>query len=240
MTNLPATAEEKKYSPDPEIVARIASQPEIVHEFLVKSMNKVVVDPATLTIKITEFDTQQTSLGHFKKIEVFTSRGNVDNLILDKAEIEFEDVVLDTRKLLLEEKIDPVEMKNINMDVVIKEADLNSFLEAKSKSIKVKDPKVDMKKGSIELSGAAKYGMVTVRFWATGQFSIQDSRQIWFHANRMKINHMAMPRSFTGMIIKKINPVFDLDKFPFKLTLSEIKIDNDSMIFTSYRKGTKQ
>lgn len=233
-------AEEKKYVEDPEITAKIAAEPEIIHRQLLKSMRKILLDPATLTIDITEIDLEQTSKGHFKKIEVFTSRGSVDNLILDKADIEFEDVYLDTRKLLLEEKIDPVEMKNINMDVVIKEADLNSFLDAKSKSIKVNDPKVDMRPGSIELSGSAKYGMVKVRFWATGSFSIQKSKEIWFHARRMKINHMAMPRSFTGMIVKKINPVFDLEKFPFKLNLSEIRIDNNSMVFTSFRKGTKQ
>lgn len=238
----PATtkAEETDYVPDPEITAQIASNPEIIHQQLVKAMKKILIDPATLTVDITEYDEKQSANGRFQKIEVFTSRGSVDNLILNRAEIEFEDVQLDTRKLLLEEKIDPVDMKNINMDVAIKEADLNSFLEAKSKSIKVNDPRVDMKNGSIELSGSAKYGMVKVKFWATGSFSIKESKEIWFHAHRMKINHMAMPRSFTGMIVKKINPVFDLNKFPFKLNLSEIRIENNSMIFTSFRKGTKQ
>lgn len=235
-----ASAEEKIFVPDPKITAQIASNPAIIHEQLIKSMRKILIDPATLTINITEYGAKETSLGHFEKIEVFTSRGSVDNLVLDKADIEFEDVTLDTGKLLREDKIDPVKMKNINMDVVIKEKDLNSFLDAKSKSIKVNNPHVDMKPGKIELSGSAKYGMVKVRFWATGSFTIQKSKEIWFHARRMKINHMAMPRSFTGMIVKKINPVFDLKKFPFKLNLSEIRIDDNSMVFTSFRKGTKQ
>lgn len=233
-------ANDKKYIEDPEITAQIASDPSIIHSQLVKSMNKIVENPATLTINIHEYDAEHTARGKFKKIEVFTSRGMVDNLILEKAEIEFEDVLLDTSKLLKEEKIDPVEMKNINMHVVIKESDLNNFLEAKSKSIKVNNPRVDMKNGSIELSGSAKYGFAKVKFWATGKFNIENSKEIWFHARRMKINHMAMPRSFTGMIVRKINPVFDLDKFPFKLTLNEIRIENNTMIFTSYRKGTKQ
>jgi hypothetical protein len=233
-------AAEKKYVEDPEITARIASDPAIIHKQLISSMRKILIDPATLTIDITEFDAANTAKGHFKKIKVYTSRGSVDNLVLDKAEICFEDVQLDTKKLLVEDKIDPVEVANINMDVVIKETDMNNFLEAKSKSIKVNDPRVDMKPGSIELSGSAKYGMVKVKFWATGSFSIKESKEIWFYAKRMKINHMAMPRSFTGMIVKKINPVFDLDKFPFKLNLHEIRIDNHSMVFTSFRKGTKQ
>ncbi len=235
-----SSAAEKNYVEDPEITAQIASNPAIIHEKLISSMRKILIDPATLTIDITEFDAPNTAKGHFKKIKVFTTRGSVDNLILDKADICFEDVQLDTRKLLVEEKIDPVEVANINMDVLIKETDMNNFLEAKSKSIKVNDPRVDMKPGVIELSGSAKYGMVKVKFWATGSFSIKESKEIWFYAKRMKINHMAMPRSFTGMIVKKINPVFDLNKFPFKLNLHEIRIDNHSMRFTSFRKGTKQ
>jgi hypothetical protein len=201
-------------------------------------MYKILVDPATLTINIHDYeDKERRCKGELKKIEVFTNRGQVDGLILDSAEIEFSEVVLDTRKLLEEDTIDPVEMKKINMEVAIKETDLNSFLEDKSRSIKVQNPRVDMKSGSIDLSGATKYGMVRVNFWATGKFNIHKSKEIWFHARRMKINHLAMPRSFIGMIVKKINPVFDLKKFPFELNLSEIRIDNHKMVFSSYRKG---
>lgn len=233
-------AADKNYIQDPEITATIASNPSIIHEQLIKSMRKILLDPATLTIQLTEYNAEQTAKGRFEKISIKTSRGMVDNLVIDKADIEFEDVLLDTKKLLLEDKIDPVEMKNINMDMVIKESDLNIFLAAKSKSINVKNPKVIMKPGVMELSGAAKYGMVKVSFWATGGFSIKRSREIWFHAKRMKINRLAMPRSFTGMIVKKINPVFDLKKFPFKLNLREIRIERDQMVFTSFRKGSKQ
>lgn len=233
-------AAEKIYMEDPELTARIASNPSLIHEQLIKSMKKILLDPATLTIDLTEYDAVQTAKGHFKKVEVLTTRGMVDNLILDRAFIQFEEVQLDVNKLFNEEKIDPVDMKNINMDVVIKETDLNKFLETKSKSIQVSNPRVDMQPGTMELSGSAKYGMVKVKFWAVGGFSIQEGKEIWFHAKRMKINHMAMPRSFTGMIVKKINPVFDLNKFPFKLNLSEIRIDDNQMIFTSFRKGTNQ
>lgn len=235
----PAQAE-KEYVTDPEVTAIIASNPAIIHEQLIKSMKKILIDPATLTIKIHEYNLERSARGEFEKIEVFTSRGSVDGLILDNAEIEFEDVVLNTTKLLKEDIIDPVEMKNINMEIALKETDMNTFLDKKSKSIKVQNPNVNMKPGKIELSGSTRYGLVKVRFWATGVFRIEKSKEIWFNARRMKINHMAMPRSFIGMIVKKINPVFDLKKFPFNLNLSEIRIDEHKMIFSSYRKGDKK
>ena len=234
--------DEKDYQPDPAITARIAEYPQIIHEKLTSAMNKLLENPASLSIVITPYigyGDKDHIEGRFKKVEVHTSRGQVEKLYLHKADIEFEDVQLDTKKLLEEDKIDPVSMKNINMDVIIKETDMNDFLEAKSKSIKVHKPRIKMLPDNIELSGATKYGMVRVEFWATGRLSVIEGREIHFNASSMKVNRMTMPRSFVGMIIKKINPVLNLDKFPFKLNLREIKVESGQMNFTSYRKGTR-
>lgn len=238
MVSSPVMANNASYTPDPDITARIASNPSIIEEKLVSSMNKILDNPASLSIILTPGSAEDTSLGKFKKVVVHTAQGKIDNLTLHRADIEFEDVQLDTRKLLEEEKIDPVSMSNINMDVLVKETDLNAFLEAKSKSIKVDRPRIKLTPGIMELSGSAKYGMVKVEFWATGELSVKDSREIWFHARKMKVNRMAMPRSFIGMIVKKINPVLNLDKFPFKLNLDAIVLNNGEMHFTSFRKGS--
>jgi hypothetical protein len=236
-----ARCEKNDYQPDPAITARIAENPGIIHEKLTAAMNKLLDNPATLTIEITPYENPgdiACTEGRFKKVVVKTSRGQVEKLFLHKADIEFEDVQLDTKKLLEEDKIDPVVMKNINMDVIIKESDMNQFLEDKSKSIKVSRPRIKLLPDTMELSGVTKYGMVRVDFWATGKLSVVEGREIHFHARRMKVNRMTMPRSFVGMIVKKINPVLNLDKFPFKLNLKEIKISRGEMNFTSYRKGS--
>lgn len=222
---------------DPAVKAEIAAKPTIIHEKLVSSMNKLLNNPATLTIELTPYDDERTTLGQFEKIVVVTSNGKVDGLMLHQADIEFEDVELDTTKLIRHEEIDPISMKNINMDVTITQDDLNSFLEDKSRSIKVNNPRVEMSPGKIELSGSARYGLIKARFWASGDFSIAEEREIWFHARRMRLNHMSMPRSFIGSIVKRINPVLNLEQFPFKLNLSEILIEEGKMIFTSSRKG---
>jgi len=226
------------FTPDPEITARIAQNPSIIEEKLISSMNKLLENPASLSIILTPISDEATAQGRFAKVVVHTSRGKVDNLTLHQADIEFENVQLDTTKLLLEDKIEPVLMSNINMDVRIRQADLNQFLDAKSSSIKVNNPRIELFKDKMELSGSTKYGMVKVEFWATGVLSVRDKKEICFHSNRMKVNRMVMPRSFVGMIIKKINPVLKLDKFPFKLNLDAIELTRGEMRFTSHRKGT--
>jgi hypothetical protein len=237
MAPSPAAGAPPSWSPDPEITAQLAATPELLQQKLESAMRKLLNDPASLSIVITPLTAERTSRGQLAKVSVKTRRGNIDNLILDHADIDFEEVQLDTTKLIREEKIDPIEVKTINMDVILREADLNTFLIAKAASIKVTEPRVTLKPGKIELSGATKYGFVKAKFWAEGDFSVKDSREIWFHARRMKINSLAMPRAFIGSLVKRINPVLNLAKFPFKLNLSEIRIEPGALHFTSFQKG---
>lgn len=228
-----ASSEKPSWSADPEITEMIAADPGLIDDKLTSAMQKLLNNPASLTITLTPFNEKETSLGHFQKVYVNTLHGTVDGLILDKAEIDFEDVQLDTTKLIREEKIDPVNVKSINMDVIITEKDLNDFLAVKAQSLKVRNPKVNLNPGKMQLSGSAKYGIVRVNFWAEGGFSVKDSKEVWFHPHKMKLNSMTMPRAFVGSLVKRINPVLNLDKFPFRLNLSEIKIEKGALHFTS-------
>lgn len=231
----PLLALKKDFVPDPEITQMILEDPGIVHSKLVKAMNILLHDPATLTINIDYYSDQKTSEGVLKKVIVKTSDGKAEDLMLHRADIEFIEVQLDTTKLIKKLEIAPVLMGEVNMDVEITEKDLNEFLDYKSRSIRVNNPRVDMKPGKIELSGSTRYGVLRARFWASGHFSIANSSEIWFHADRMRVNHMAMPRSFIRRIIRQINPVLNLDHFPFEVNLREIRMEDGKMVFTSFQ-----
>lgn len=225
--------DKEKYCPDPAITALIASNPAIVEEKIKIAMSKVLNNPATLTIDITYKDDESTKLGIFEKVMINTSRGNIEGLILDKADVEFLNIQIDTKKLIEKEKLEPVEINDIFMNVTIKEEDLNTFLSEKSKSIKVSKPKINLRKNVMELSGSTKYGILRADFFASGKLSVKNKQEIWFHSNLIKLNRMTMPRSFVGMLIKKINPVLNLKSFPFKLNLKSINILPGIIEFTS-------
>lgn len=240
MTQLSAAKDSSiiaSYVPSVQSLAMIASDPALIEKKLNDAMRKLLNNPASLTIQLESYSFEESSKGHYKKVYVHTSGGKIENLRLEKADIYFDDVQLNLEKLLQKEQIDPVSMKKINMNIVLSEVDMNVFIKAKSKSIKVRKPRVRMRPGKIELSGIAKYGLVKVKFWASGGFTIKNSTEIWFFAKRMKINYLSMPRSFVGMIVKRINPILKLDKFPFKLDLKEIRIDKGKMTFTTFEKG---
>lgn len=223
------------WTPDPEITAMLASDPSLLEKKLDLAMRKVLKNPATLTITIQASDPEAASRGSLQQVVVHEENGEVDSLVLAKADIFFNEVQLDTTKLVREEKIETISVKNINMDVIIKEADLNAFLAVKAKSIKVDNPKVRLLKDRMELEGSTRYSFMKVKFFASGGFSLHDAKEVWFHPRRLKVNHLAMPRAFIGTIVKRINPVLNLEKFPFRLNLKEIRIEQGALHFTSFR-----
>ncbi|MBF0499167.1 MAG: DUF2993 domain-containing protein [Candidatus Riflebacteria bacterium] len=223
------------WTPDPVVTAQLASDPTLFSCKLDASMRKLLHDPATMTIELTPINASESSVGHFQKITVKVARGEADQLILEHADTEFIDVQLDTTKLVKEDKVDTVKVTSINMDVTILESDLNTFLLAKCKAINVDNPKIEMGTGTLTLSGSTKYSFMKVKFWATGQLSVHDEKAIWFHPKKIKLNGMGMPRAFIGNIVKRINPVLNLEKFPFQLNLKTILVEPGILHLSSFR-----
>lgn len=225
---------EENYVPDNVTTAMIASNPQIIDDKLKSAMLKELEEPGSITIDITHISPQDTALGKFNRIYVYAYRSKVENVVIESAKIEFLDVQLNTKKLIEEEKIRPVNKCTINMDVMVKENDLNTFLKNKAKKLKVDNPRVKMGANNIELSGSTKYGFVKVEFWAKGNFEVKNGKEIWFHASKMKVNHISMPRSFIGTIIKKINPLMNFEKFSFNVNVKQMKITDGQLRITSF------
>lgn len=234
-SNLWATTPiETDYVPDPAITAMIASDPTILENKLKAAMLKEIENPESINIEIEHISPEETALGRFKKIKVTAARSTTENIVIDKAVIEFLDVALNTKKLIENEKIRIVKKCTINLDVIVKEEDLNKLLAIKAKKNKLENPRIRLNDGNIELSGATRYSIVKIEFWGKGNFSIKDDKEIWFHASKLKVNRVSMPRNFIGTIVKKINPILDFTKFSFNVNVETIKITKGQIRISSY------
>ncbi|MBF0410245.1 MAG: DUF2993 domain-containing protein [Candidatus Riflebacteria bacterium] len=221
------------WTPDPQISLSLKSNPILFKEKLENSMKKLLKNPASLSVFLTPYSDKDSSEGLFQKITINVTRGEYDNLVLERANTDFYDVQLNTTKLINEEKIDTVRVKKIDMDILILQNDLNAFLDAKSNSIGVRDPRIDMHPNNLVLSGSTKYGFMKVKFWATGNLKVHNAKAIWFHPKNIKLNGMPMPGAFLGTLTKRINPVLNLEKFPYQINLQNIITGDGFLQFTS-------
>ncbi len=215
------------------LVASLPATLENIHEQLAAAMRRLLTNPATLTVRIEPIGPQETAAGKFAKVTVHTANGEVDHLRLATADIVFNQVQLDLFALLGCQRIQTRDLGAVDMDIIITEADLNKFLEFKSKKIKVQRPRIEIKADAITVSGSTQYGLLRASFWATGSFSIQRQDKIYFNPRKFKINSLAVPRPFLKTIVDRINPVLDLAKFPFKLNLKEIRSEPGQLHFIS-------
>lgn len=180
---------------------------------------------------------------HFKNIEncetvdydfinIHLSNAIFDNLRIDTASIMFNKTSIDIYKLFKEGKIRVIAQDEIYTKIVLLEKDLNDYLIKKSEKIKVQKPYAKLENKVMKIGGVFRYGIMVIDFNASGDFKVVDGSKIHFNVKNLNINRMKVPRNLRRQV-ENLNPILDLQKFPFKLILKSIEVENNTLIFAS-------
>lgn len=156
-----------------------------------------------------------------------------DSLNVETASINIKGISFDAFALFSLGKLRVKSQKEIAADINIAEDDLNAYLKNKAEKIKVRRPYVRFDKGKLAFGGTFKYGLFVIKFDANGIFKIVENTKIHFDIKRLEVNQVRMPSGFVKKIILKINPIMDLEKFPFKLVMKTIAVSDKYLIFSS-------
>jgi len=156
-----------------------------------------------------------------------------DSLNVETASINIKGISFDAYALFALGKLRVKSQKEIAADINIAESDLNAYLKNKAEKIKVRRPYVRFDNGKLVFGGTFKYGLFVIKFDANGVFKIVENTKIHFDIKRLEVNQVRMPSGFVKKIILKINPIMDLEKFPFKLVMKTIAVSDKYLIFSS-------
>jgi len=141
------------------------------------------------------------------------------------------------RKELFDKKhIKILKSDDIDMKIRISEKSLNDYVNAKSKKIKVKRPKVRLRNGRIYLSGTFSWKIGRISFDDSGSFRVRNNK-IYFHPSRFRLNRINLPGYLIKRSLRAMNPILDMRKFPFKTQLKYIKIMKNELIISSFEDG---
>jgi hypothetical protein len=166
-------------------------------------------------------------------VAVKAKNADIDGLVVWRLETEFKNVVFSEKELVKNDKvvIESVEATDVNIRIL--EKDIKKFLTEKSEKIKIKDPSVEFINGRINFSGRCKWWIIKAGFDTSGRFMIKDNQDIFYIADSISLSSVNMPEYVAGKVIKKINPILSLKKFPFAIKLSTIDIRNKCLIISS-------
>lgn len=83
------------------------------------------------------------------------------------------------------------------------------------------------------VSGYKKIAFLDIFFELQGRFDIRHGGEVWLADYSMRINRLNAPESLTEKTISRIQPLIDLGRFPFPLTLRRISQERDYIILES-------
>ncbi len=169
----------------------------------------------------------------FDSISIRLNDALFDSLNVETASIDISSISFDAAALFVNGKLRVKTQKDISAEIKMAENDLNEYLKYKAEKIKVRRPYVKFDNEKLLLGGNMKYGVFIIKFDAAGVFKIVDGTKIHFDVKKLEVNKMRMPGNFVRKIIFQINPIMDLEKFPFKLEMKSITVLDKYLIFSS-------
>ncbi len=170
---------------------------------------------------------------YFDSLSIELNNALFDSLNVETASIDINKISFDAVALFLNGRLRVKSQKEISAEIKMAESDLNEYLKSKAEKIKVRRPYVKFDNEKLMLGGNVKYGVFVIKFDAAGVFKIVDDTKIHFDIKKLEVNRMRMPGKFVRKIISQINPIMDLDEFPFKLVMKSIAVSDKYLIFSS-------
>jgi hypothetical protein len=179
-----------------------------------------------------KFDVENNDIS-YDTISISLKNALFDALNVETAYIDIKNISFDAFALFALGRLRVLSQREIAAHINVAEDDLNAYLKDKAEKIKVRKPYVRFEGEKLLLGGTFKYGIFVIKFGATGVFKIVEDTKIHFDIKRLEVNQMRMPSNFVRKVILKINPIMDLEKFPFKLVMKTIAVSGKYLIFSS-------
>lgn len=169
----------------------------------------------------------------YSTISVAIRGASFDGLRIDTASIVFINPDIDILRLFRDSRLKLISQNEIRARISVLEGDLNRYLAVKSEKIKVKRPYARFENDLLVIGGTFRYGILVISFSAAGRFRIEEGTKVLFDIRSLSVNSMKMNRAFLRKVVEKINPLIDLEKFPFKLVLKSIGINDGRLVFAT-------
>ena len=141
------------------------------------------------------------------------------------------DLKIDLRSLLVDQKLQIEDAGSLELQAVIREADLADFLQKKVE--KLKDVQVHVTPEVIRLQGNLPVFGRTAEVMVEGIVRIQEGG-LYFHMQKVNIRNTMLGKALTGNLFEDI-PLLDLRTSPFQLEAAEVVQKNGEVVITLRR-----
>jgi len=190
-----------------------------------------LTDPESLEIMM---DQIPDDAGSVRDISIFIRGASIGGFRVEKFAIESSFLEMNPPSNWIIGERDSLSVKNAlrsNVELVALERDINAALVnyAGGDWSRIS---VDLKPGRVDAKGHYSSGGLSIFAEVTTRLEIRQGKQIWLKDTSIKINNDDQ----TDVIRKelaKIQPVVDIGRFPFPVTLAVLDIDENRVVFST-------
>lgn len=199
-----------------DTVAKVlAEDPEGVREHLRKVFLSYVEKPEEVKVDVAPTTKEQMVAGRFPRIVFEFRRGLFESILVEHLYSEFVDCELNYLELLVHDRIRLLKQGRIDYFTEIHEPDLNKAIFNSSKKMNVRNPRLELRDGSLTFSGRVKHALGSNYVRVDGTMRLVDKTKIHFQPNGLKVGVLPLPGFVAREVFQRINPVADLTKLKF-------------------------
>ena len=218
---------------DKEIHEMVFRDDTLFREKLRSAMERYVDNPESVSVSLTPHDKGKMLAGHFKEIRIEMKEALVKNLLIEKAIIHLYDPVVDYEALLARRKFRFKHQGRAECLLVVQEKALNDLFHIKRKKLKVRNPRIDFRRGHIRFSGSIRTLFCNQKVRVAGVLVPKPGGQVHFHPRWLNIGILPIPRFILRTVARRVNPIATFDAFSFDLSLGAIETTDDRIYISS-------
>lgn len=208
----------------------IRDHPDLFRKHVHDVFLSYVVNPASVRVEIAETTQEQLQQGFFPHIVFEFRDGDFDTGKVKHLFVDMKDVQLDFENLLLWDRIRFVKQGNIQYICEITEDDLNNAIfKADKKKMPLRNPRIELREGTMKLSGGYKHALGTTNVRLEGSMKLVEGTKIHFQPTSLKLSILPIPGFVYRQIFEKVNPIADLAKLKFDATPDLITTRQDRL-----------
>lgn len=192
--------------------------PDEVRDHLKRVFLSYVEKPEQVRVDIAPTTHEQLKEGRFPRIVFEFKRGLFETIQIEHLYAEFVGSKLNYEELLVNDRIRVLDQGRIDYITEIDEADLNKAVFNSGKKLNVRNPRIELRNGSVRFSGNVKHGLGYTFVRVDGTMRVVDKTKIHFQPSSLKIGFLPLPQLVAREVFQRINPVADLAKLSFTAT----------------------
>lgn len=208
------------------VVVAEVSAPYLIARGLEVGLNKTL--GADVRLRLQSYPSLRMLLGQFDDMSVVAKNVNLGGLTVTEYSLAAQEVDINMRSLLGRRELEFINQGNLEVQVVVAEGELTSYLWENIPELK--GWRVQVNQGSVTVVGQAPILSATMDVRLEGKFVPLDADKLAFVPERLELQNIAVPQGIVDAVFREAQFYIDLAAAPMPIELLDVKMEPGQLI----------